>query len=142
MPWALRARDVRPARRRRSAQGLRGGPDLLAGRFGEQVVEVLLGLVLVLVERVHQLGGEDLLGAGEHLLLARGEALVELADREVANDLGQLVDVARLDLVPVVLEPAVSLFLDLREGGLPGAPDLLYRVLLHALPPAPPPSLS
>ena len=44
---------------------------------GEQVVEMLLGLVLVLVERVHQLGGEDLLGPGEHLLLTRRQALVD-----------------------------------------------------------------
>ena len=32
--------------------------------------------LLVHLERIHQLGGEDLLGAGEHLLLARREALL------------------------------------------------------------------
>jgi hypothetical protein len=42
---------------------------------------MLLGLGLVLVERVHQLGGQDLLGPGEHLLLTRRQALLMLSDR-------------------------------------------------------------
>src|SRR4051794_6359138 len=48
---------------------------LLRGRSGgepllEEAVEVFLGAVLVLVERVHELRGKDLLRPGLHLLLA------------------------------------------------------------------------
>src|SRR5687768_13559561 len=45
--------------------GRLGGEALL-----QQPVQVQLGLLLVLVEGVHELGGEDLLGACVHLLLA------------------------------------------------------------------------
>src|SRR6202035_1266460 len=57
----------------------------------QKLIKIVLGLVLVLVERVHQLGREDLLGAREHLLLAGGQALLALAQRQVAHDLGELV---------------------------------------------------
>ncbi len=40
-------------------------------RLGDHVLQMRLGLVLLHVERVHQLGREDLLGAGVHLLLTR-----------------------------------------------------------------------
>ena len=62
-----------------------------------------VGLVLVEVARVHELAGEDLLGLREHLLLAGRQALVGVADGEVAHDLGDLEDVAGLELVAVVL---------------------------------------
>ena len=39
----------------------------------------------------------------QHALLAGGQALVLVADREVPHDLGHLVDVARLQLLDVVL---------------------------------------
>ena len=61
------------------------------------------GLVLAEVARVHELAGEDLLGLGEHLLLAGRETLVGVADGQVADDLGDLEDVAGLELVAVVL---------------------------------------
>jgi hypothetical protein len=73
----------------------------------QQVVQIVLGPVLVLVEDVHKLRGEDLLRAGVHLLLAGGEALLHLADRQVANHFGQFVHVSRLDLLAVVLEATV-----------------------------------
>src|SRR4051794_10543495 len=92
---------------------LRGG--LRARGLGQQVVEMLLRAVLVHLQRVHQLGREDLLRAGEHLLLTRRQALLMLADGEVANHFGQLVDVARLDLVAIVLEPAVPVLGHLRD---------------------------
>ena len=66
-----------------------------------------LRLVLRHLERVHQLGGEDLLGPRVHLLLAGREALLRLADGEVANHLGELEHVAGLDLLAVVLEAPV-----------------------------------
>src|SRR5205085_11204245 len=78
-----------------------------ARRDSEKPVDVLLDIVLVEVERVHQLGREHLLRAREHLLFPCREPLLRLADREVAHDLGKLVYVAGLDLVAVVLEPAI-----------------------------------
>src|SRR5215208_30148 len=90
--------------------GLRGrGGRAAAGDVGllDERLEVRLGVLLLHLERVHQLGGEDLLGSGVHLLLAGREPLLGLADREVADHLGELVDVAGLDLLTVVLEPAV-----------------------------------
>src|SRR4051795_299803 len=86
--------------------------ELLGGRSGgepllEEAVEVFLGAVLVLVERIHELRGEDLLRPGVHLLLAGGEPLLVLSDGQVANDLGELEHVPRLDLLAVVLEPPV-----------------------------------
>src|SRR4051812_35565293 len=96
----------------------------------EDAVEMRLGLVLGHLERVHQLGGEDLLGAGVHLLLARRQALVLLADREVAHDLGELVDVAGLDLVAVVLEPAVPVLGHLGHVVREHREHLLHRLLV------------
>src|SRR5262249_30821329 len=75
----------------------------------QQLVQGCLRAVLVLVQRVHELGREDLLGAGVHLLLAGRETLLPLPDGEVANHLSELIDVARLDLLAVVLEPAVPI---------------------------------
>src|SRR4051795_3423987 len=90
--------------------GRSGGEPLL-----EEAVEVFLGAVLVLVERVHELRGEDLLRPGVHLLLTGGEALFHLADGEVADHLGQLEDVAGLDLLAVVLEAPVPVLRHLRD---------------------------
>src|SRR5436309_125372 len=67
----------------------------------EQRVDVLLDLVLVHLQRVHQLGREDLLRSREHLLLAGRQTLLGLANRQVPYDLGEFVDVARLDLVAI-----------------------------------------
>src|SRR6185312_1085735 len=73
-----------------------GQRHLVGGRVGEELVEIALRLFLVLVERIHELGGEDLLGPREHLLLPGRETLFALAQREVAHDLGELVDVTGL----------------------------------------------
>src|SRR5207302_437412 len=93
---------VKIALRRSPGFGLR----LLAVRgradVGQYIVEPVPGLVLVHCLRVHELAGEDLLRLHEHLLLAGREALLVVAEREVADDLGQLEDVARLHLVAVV----------------------------------------
>src|SRR3978361_621928 len=105
----------------------RAGRHLLLGGGGQEVVEVLLGLLLLHLERVHQLGGEDLLGPDEHLLLTCREALVDLADRQVADDLGELVDVTRLDLVAVVLEPAGPVLGHLRQLVLGGGGERSSR---------------
>src|SRR4051794_7939204 len=110
----------------------RGGSELVGGAQ-EDLVEVRLGLVLGLLERVHHLGREDLLGAGVHLLLARREALVLFTDGEITDDLGQLIDVAGLDLVAVVLEAPVPVLRHLRHVGAEDREDLLDRVLVdHA----------
>ena len=90
-------------RRRRPLERLAdtGGPvdlDVL-----EDVLEERVGLVLVEVAGVHELAGEDLLGLREHLLLAGRQALLGVADGQVADHLGDLEDVARLELVAVVL---------------------------------------
>ena len=56
-----------------------------------------------------------------------------LADREVADDLGELVDVAGLDLVAVVLEPAVPVLGHLRDVVLQHGEHLLDGLLVdHA----------
>ena len=134
-PWAGRRQGVRHCLRPpggRPPTSYDAGQLLLAGAL-EEVVEVLLGLLLAHLERVHQLGREDLLRAGEHLLLTRGETLVLLADREVAHDLGELVDVTGLDLVPVVLEAAVPVLRHLRDVVGEHGEDLLDRLLVdHA----------
>ena len=62
--------------------------------------------LLVDVEGEGQLGHEDLAGLGEHPLLAGRQALVLVAERQVPHDLGDLVDVAALQLLDVVLEAA------------------------------------
>src|SRR2546430_1370893 len=56
--------------------GRRLGPEALL----QQLVEVGLGPVLVLAERVHELRREDLLLPRVHLLLASGETLLPLSD--------------------------------------------------------------
>src|SRR3954463_8717881 len=68
-----------------------GGRARLGGRlcgaeaFLQQLVQVGLRAVLVLVEGVHELRREDLLGTRVHLLLAGGESLLPLPDGEVPN---------------------------------------------------------
>ena len=136
-PWARRSPTHEPSPDqglvRRSAGGYSAAAPVSALRALEDRVEVRLGLVLALLERVHQLGREDLLGARVHLLLARRQALVLLADGEVADDLGELVDVAGLDLVPVVLEPAVPVLRHLGDVVGEHREDLLDGLLVdHA----------
>src|SRR5689334_8647958 len=75
-------------------------------RLAEHLVELVLRGLLVDVQRERELRHEDLARTGEHALLTRGQALVLLADREVPDDLGHLVDVAALQLLDVVLEAA------------------------------------
>src|SRR4051794_13126632 len=93
-----------PARIARTSALLLAQPAAAGVRVAHDFGEVVLRLFLVHDKRVHQLRRQDLAGARVHLLLARRQALLELADREVADNLGQLVDVARLDLLAVVLE--------------------------------------
>src|SRR5690606_33597170 len=100
----------------------RGGTEALL----EEVVDVLLRTLFVLLEGVHELRREDLLRARVHLLLASREALLHLANGEVAHDLGDLKDVAGLDLLAVVLEPAVPVLRHLRELAGQYVDDLLH----------------
>src|SRR5512144_3036921 len=98
MPWApSRPGDLlrrpRPVFRVPAARLLLAQAAAAGVRLAHDLGEVLLRLFLVHVERVHQLRREDLAGAGVHLLLASREALLELADSKVADDLGQLIDV-------------------------------------------------
>src|SRR5262249_53308900 len=74
--------------------------------LAEGVVGASLCGVLVDIEGEGQLGAEDLAGLGQHPLFARRQALVVLTDRQVPDHLGDLVDVAALELLDVVLEPA------------------------------------
>ena len=57
----------------------------------------------------------------QHPLLAGREALLAVADGEVADDLGHLEDVAGLETLDVALEPAAPVALG---RGLAGAQDL------------------
>ena len=104
-------------------------PLRLRVRVHDQLLEMRLRLLLLHVERVHQLGGEDLLRAGVHLLLTRREALLLLADREVANHLGELEDVTGLDLLAVVLETPVPVLRHLAHVVAEDTEDLLDVVL-------------
>src|SRR5436190_9958510 len=112
MPWA-RPRPSDLLRRPRPGFPVPAARLLLARaaaagvRVTHGLGEVVLSLFLVHVERIHQLGGENLASARVHLLLAGRQALLELADREVADNLGELVDVAGLDLLAVVLEAPI-----------------------------------
>jgi hypothetical protein len=72
----------------------------------ERLVHQQDGFALVAVAGEHQLGDEDLPGALEHALLAGREALLAVADGEVADDLGDLEDVAGLEALDVALEAA------------------------------------
>src|SRR5207245_1715189 len=120
--------------------GLRRGGFLLAAvravRAGQDAVEPLGGGFLVHVLRVHQLAGQDLLGLDEHLLLARREPFVAVAQGQVPDDLGQLEDVAGLHLVPVVLEAAVPVLGHLRAAAGERLDDDLDHVLADHLPEA------
>src|SRR4029453_14010884 len=70
------SRSPEPAAAITADAGGLGGRLCGAEALLQQLVQVALGPVLVLVERVHEFGGEDLLGAGVHLLLARREPLL------------------------------------------------------------------
>jgi hypothetical protein len=87
----------------------------------ERLVDQQGGLVLVAVAGEHQLGHEDLAGPLEHALLAGRQALLAVADGEVADDLGDLEDVAGLEALDVALEAAAPVPLG---RGLPVAQDL------------------
>src|SRR5437763_438096 len=109
MPWAcLHPGDFlprpRPGFRVPAARLLLAQATAAGMSLTHEVRQVLLRLFLIHLERVHQLRREDLPGARVHLLLAGRQALLELTDREVADNLGELVDVAGLDLLAVVLE--------------------------------------
>src|SRR5438067_7744461 len=67
--------------------------------LGKGFVELVLGLFLGDPDGEGQLGHEDLAGLGQHALLARRQALVLVPDRQVPDDLRNLVDVARLQLL-------------------------------------------
>ena len=99
----------------------------------EQVVQMGLGAVLVHLERVHQLGREDLLRPREHLLLTRREPLLGLPQGKVPHDLGELIDVARLDLVAVVLEAPVPVLRHLGDVVGQHVQHLLDRDLVDDL---------
>src|SRR5262249_45316459 len=121
-----------------AAETFSGGRLCGAEALLQQLLQVVLRALLVLVQRVHELGRQDLLGAGVHLLLPGGESLLPFPDGQVPHDLGELEDVARLDLLAVVLEPAVPVLGHL--GDLVGEdPDHLLDLLLvdHAPKPGP-----
>ena len=59
-----------------------------------------------------------------------------LTDRQIADDLGELVDVAGLDLVPIVLEPPIPVLGHVRTLILQHGENLLDRLLVdHATKP-------
>src|SRR5665811_2507456 len=70
----------------------------------EHGIEKLVRLGLIHTTGIHQLAGQDLLRPVEHLFLTSGKTFLRLADRKVPHYLGQLEDVAGLDLLAVVLE--------------------------------------
>src|SRR5436190_24054339 len=85
------------------------GKDLVSGSgvcLVQDLLDHALGLLLVRARGEHELRHEDLAGLREHALLAGGQTLVAFADGEVPDDFGDLVDVARAQLLDVVLEPA------------------------------------
>src|SRR5919112_2673499 len=84
-----------------STGGLRDSPG--RGSGSEDLVEQRLGLVLVGVLGERQLGDEDLPGLGEHPLLTGREPAVALATPQVADYLGHLHDVTRVQLLEVRL---------------------------------------
>src|SRR3954467_2064477 len=100
----------------------------------DQVVEVLLRLALVHLERVHQLGRQDLLRSRVHLLLTRRKALLRLPDRQIANDLGELVHIAGLDLVAVVLEATVPVLRHRTHVVAQHGRDLRYGLVVDHAP--------
>src|SRR5688572_9241077 len=73
---------------------------------GQRALEDGLGLLGVHGQGHRDLTGEDVARTVEHALLARRQTLLPLAQAQVANDLGNLVDVARLQLLLVGLEAA------------------------------------
>src|SRR5436305_1389235 len=104
------------------------------GRTREHVVEPFRRRVFIEVLRVHQLTGEDLLRLDEHLLLARREPLLAVAQRQVPDDFRQFEDVAGLHLVAVVLEAAVPVLGHLRAAARECFDDDLDHVLADDLP--------
>src|SRR5262249_51616198 len=77
-----------------------------SGGGGQDLVEdgLRLGVVGVLGQR--QFADEDLPRLGQHPLLTGGQAALLIAAPQVANHLGDLVDVARSQLLEVGLVPA------------------------------------
>src|SRR5665647_1231015 len=69
----------------------------------ENLVEDGLSLVLVRLLRKRELGDEDLTGLGQHALLPSGEATVLVTTPQVTNNLGDLDDVPRRELLEVGL---------------------------------------
>src|SRR5215211_657380 len=127
--------DIRPSRALRGRARL--GALLLRGVVREEhLIQPLGRLLLVETLRVHQLADQDLLRLDEHLLLAGGETLVPVAQRQVPYDLGELEDVARLHLVPVVLEPAVPVLRHRRPVARERLDDFLDGLLADDLPQA------
>src|SRR5206468_2530816 len=85
------------------------------------LVDQLDGLVLAAVAGEDQLGDQDLAGALQHALLAGRQALLPVPHGEVADHLGDLEDVARLEALDVALEAPAPVALG---GGLAGAQDV------------------
>src|SRR6266568_8805152 len=93
--------------------------DRASGR--EDLVEQRLGLVLVGLLGERELADEDLPGLREHALLAGRQAALAVTAPEVTNDLGDLVHVARGELLQVGLVPARPVG---RLFGIRGTQDL------------------
>src|SRR4029079_5585970 len=124
---AVRARARKMRTRigcRRPRAPRRSSCEVRLGRCGdglEHLVEPDACRFLVEPLRIHELSREDLLGLHEHLLLAGRKTLLLISERQVPDHLGQLEDVARLHLVPVVLEAAIPV---LRHLGATAVQDL------------------
>ena len=97
--------DFNPARRgRRHAPSMvsheNAGPARINKRrgrkpaLGQGVGELLLRRLFVDIQREGQLRHKDLAGLDEHALFAGGQSLVFVANRQVTNHFGHLVDVA------------------------------------------------
>src|SRR4030042_5552746 len=101
----------------------------LRADLGEDAVQEADGVVLRHMLRVHELRGQDALHLAVHLLLPGGEALLVVAQSQVADHIRDLKNVARLDLVPVVPYPAVPV--DRHPGGViaKDTEELLHHTL-------------
>src|SRR6185436_3629068 len=84
----------------RYAQGV------LANSGSENLVEQDLSLVLLDALSKSELGDQDLPSLGKHTFFAGGQPTLSLAAPEVANDLGNLQHVARVELLEIGLIPA------------------------------------
>src|SRR5919197_1741376 len=92
----------------------------------QDLVHHRLGLLLAAPRGEGELGEEDLAGLLNHPLLTGREASLALTDRQVPDDLGHLVDVARAELLDVVLEAATPVGGHLGLVLLEDAQDLLH----------------